>query len=181
VGGLIFDQIAFDKAVKVALDFAAKDKETLVIITTDHGNGNPGLYYGKNANDNFDNIQKFKHSNTWILLEQSANFTASQLIERVEFAQNYVIKKEEAEAIVKQYRGLSEEDLIDPYKLPFEDFAMMQRKYTSVHFGDTHHSSDFVEVATYGPGSELLNPFILNTELHNLMLTATGVEEKVKA
>lgn len=179
VGGLIYDQIEFDKAVKVALDFAANDKETLVIITTDHGNGNPGLFYGDKANDNFDNIQKFKHSNTWILTGQNANFKASELIELVEYAQNYVIKKEEAEAIVKQYRGLSEEDLLDPYKLPFEDFAMMQRPYTSVHFGDMHHSSDFVEVAAYGPGSELLNPFILNTELHNLMLTATGVKETV--
>ncbi|MDP1589389.1 MAG: alkaline phosphatase, partial [Prosthecobacter sp.] len=43
VAGLIFDQIAFDDAVKVAMDFAEQDGETLVIITTDHGNSNPGL------------------------------------------------------------------------------------------------------------------------------------------
>ena len=31
------DLAAFDEAIKVAIDFAAKDGETLVIITTDHG------------------------------------------------------------------------------------------------------------------------------------------------
>ncbi len=42
IAALIHDQLAFDEAVKTAIDFAEKDKETLVIITTDHGNANPG-------------------------------------------------------------------------------------------------------------------------------------------
>lgn len=42
--GVISDILAFDKAVKVALDFAKKDKNTVVIAVTDHGNG--GLTIG---------------------------------------------------------------------------------------------------------------------------------------
>ncbi|MEX2589873.1 MAG: alkaline phosphatase [Chitinophagales bacterium] len=180
VGGLIFDQIAFDDAVKVALDFAEKDKETLVIITTDHGNANPGLYYGSKANDNFDNIQNFKHSNEWILVQNDAPANAAQLIERIEFAHGYAIGKDAASELVKHIQSLSKEDQKDPYKLPFEKLAMVQREHTSVHFGGLHHTSDFVEVSALGPGSELLNPFVLNTELHNLMLEACGVGQKVK-
>ena len=180
VGGLIYDQLAFDDAVKVALDFAEKYKETLVIITTDHGNANPGLYYGSNADDNFDNIQNFKHSNEWILIRNDAPANAAQLIERIEFAQGYAITKEEAEPLVKHIQALSDKDSKDPYKLPFEKLALVQRNYTSVHFGGNHHTSDFVEVSALGPGSELLNAFILNTELHNLMLEACGVGEMVK-
>lgn len=179
VGGLLYDQIAFDEAVKAAMDFAEKDKETLVIITTDHGNGNPGLFYGEKANENFDRIQKFKYTNDWVLTGLKANPTAAQLTERLEFAQGYAITNEEAQSLVDAYKGLSEEDLYNPYKLPFEDLALIQRKYTSVHFADLHHSSDFVEVAAYGPGSELLNPFVMNTELHNLMLNATGSEKLI--
>ena len=44
-----------------------KDKNTLVIMTTDHGNANPGVIYGKNANVNFDSIQKYTHTNEWLL------------------------------------------------------------------------------------------------------------------
>lgn len=174
VGGLIFDQLAFDDAVKVALDFAEKDKNTLVIITTDHGNGNPGLFYGDKANDNFDNIQNFKHSNYWIMMEEQIK-SVTQLNERLEYAQGYTLEEEVAKPLVEHILELSEEELKDPYKLPFENLALAQRKYTSVHFADMHHSSDFVEVSAFGPGSELLNPFVLNFELHNLMLEATGI------
>ena len=31
------------------MDFAEKDGNTLVIITTDHGNANPGTIYGAEA------------------------------------------------------------------------------------------------------------------------------------
>jgi len=36
--GLVSDILAFDDAVKVALDFAKQDGKTLVIAVTDHGN-----------------------------------------------------------------------------------------------------------------------------------------------
>ncbi|HEY0092575.1 MAG TPA: alkaline phosphatase, partial [Flavobacterium sp.] len=67
VAAMLYDQVAFDEAIKVAIDFAEKDKETLVIITTDHGNANPGIIYGKSANAKFDSIQNYKKSNEWIL------------------------------------------------------------------------------------------------------------------
>ena len=38
------------------------------------------------------------------------------------------------------------------------------------------HSGDHVELAMYGPGSELLKPFVKNTDLHYLMLEASECE-----
>jgi alkaline phosphatase len=60
-GGLLYDQLAFDEAIAVAISFAEKRTDTLVIITTDHGNANPALLYGSDANKNFD---KFNSLNT---------------------------------------------------------------------------------------------------------------------
>lgn len=45
----ITDFIAFDKAVKEAVDFAKKDGHTLVIMVPDHGNG--GINLGSNKSD----------------------------------------------------------------------------------------------------------------------------------
>ena len=45
--GVISDTLAFDNAVKVALDFAKKDGNTVVISVTDHGNG--GITIGNTA------------------------------------------------------------------------------------------------------------------------------------
>ena len=73
IGALLYDQVAFDEAVGVALDFAKADGNTLVVITSDHGNANPGLIYGKECNDNFDRLQNFTHSNDWILQQINPN------------------------------------------------------------------------------------------------------------
>jgi alkaline phosphatase len=178
VGGLIFDQLEFDEALMVALDFAEKDGNTLVIVTTDHGNANPGLFYGRRADFNFDNMQNMRYSNEWVLKGLSREISANDFIERVHHAQNIRIKDEEAAEIVAAVSKLGDADLTNEYKLPFERFAQIQKQYTSVGWGDMNHSSDFVEVTMFGPGSEMLMPHVQNYELHNFMLTAAEVSVK---
>ena len=174
-GALLYDQIAFDDAIKVAMEFAERDNDTLVIVTTDHGNANPGLFYGSKANANFESIHEFKHTNEWILAGVDKNFSAASFIEKIKEAQGIVIKKEEALSILKHYETLDEEGLYNPKKLPFKHLASVQTDYTSIGWGSMTHSGDYVELAMFGPGSELLKPFVKNTELHNLMLEAAGV------
>lgn len=172
----LYDQIAFDDAIAIAMDFAEKDNSTLVIITTDHANSNPGLYYGSKADKNFDTLQHFKQSNNWVLNNIEKSTSTNQLIEKIESSQGYTIKSEEAKAILKHYANLDEDGIYNTYKLPFKQYAQIQSQYTSVNWGGTQHTSDYVELAMYGPGSELLNSFVKNYELHNLMLKATGLE-----
>lgn len=173
--GLINDQIAFDQALRVALDFAIEDKNTLVIVTTDHGNANPGLFAGRKADENFARFRAMKQSNTWVMDQLTPNLSSAQLIDMVENAQGYAMTSDEAGTIIDHIKGLDEEQIKDYYKQPFEKYAQIQKKYTNVGFGDMHHSADFVECAAFGPGSELLPPFIKNTFLHNMMLKAVGI------
>lgn len=49
--GMATEFLAFDRAVKVALDFAKKDGNTVVIVTSDHGNS--GLSIGSNLLKNY--------------------------------------------------------------------------------------------------------------------------------
>lgn len=173
--GLIYDQIAFDEAVQVAVEFALKDKHTLVIITTDHGNANPGLFYNSKANANFDRIQTYKHTNNWILHNINKNFTPAQVIELIESAQGYAIKQTEAEQLLSHYLKMDGDGIYNPYKLPFKEFAAMQTPYNAIGWGAMDHSADYVELAVLGPGSELVKPFVKNTDLHNVMLQAAGM------
>lgn len=179
IAGLIHDQIEFDEAVKVAIDFAEKDKETLVIITTDHGNANPGIIYGKYANDNFDSIQKYTQTNEWILNQIKSDSTVSQVKEIIEKANGHAVSDDEAKIVLGHYDGLHKEDGLYNYKkLPYKAFAEMQGKVNSVGWISMDHSADYVELAMFGPGSELLKPFVKNTDLHYLMLQAAEVENK---
>lgn len=177
IGALLYDQLAFDETIKVVLDFAEKNKDTLVVITTDHGNANPGLFSGDKVNANFDRIQKFKHTNEWILSGVDKNTKVSTLIEKIADAQGYAITKEEASAVLKHYQTMDEKGIYNPRKLPYRELAQVQTTYTSVGWGSMDHSADYVELAMLGPGSEMLTPFVRNFELHNLMLKAAGHDE----
>lgn len=105
-----------------------------------------------------------------------SNLSSNSLTEMIEYAQGFAISKEESKIILDYVEGLNEEELQDYNKLPYERYAQIQKKYTNVGFGDMSHSADFVECAAFGPGSELLTPFIKNTFLHNMMLTSCGVK-----
>lgn len=180
IAGLIHEQIQFDEAIKVAMDFAEKNQETLVIITTDHGNANPGIIYGKEANAQFDSIQKYTQSNELILNAIHADFTPNTLRDLVEKANGTVLSEENAKTLLGYYTGLEKEDggLYNFKKLPFKAFSEMQKKTNAVGWISMDHSADYVELAAYGPGSQLLKPFVKNTDLHYLMLAAAEVENK---
>ena len=175
VGGLIYDQVAFDEAVGVALAFAEQHGDTLVVMTTDHGNANPGLFSaGGDVNANFDRIRSFQHTNDWILNGITRNDTAKQVIERIEAAQGLVFKEAEAAELLSHYQKMDGDGLYNPKKLPFKLLAELQVPRTSVSWGSMGHSGDYVELAMFGPGSELLKPLVKNTDLHQLMLRAAG-------
>ncbi len=179
IAGLLYDQIAFDEAVGEALKFAEKNEDTLVIVTSDHGNANPGLVYGNEVNSNFDSIQNYKHSNEWILNGFSKKSSVSQIKERIAYANNIALTTDEAKSILNYYNNLSQEDgLYNPRHLPFGVLADIQKQHNSVGWISMNHSADYVELAMYGPGSELLKPFVKNTDLHYLMLQAAEIENK---
>lgn len=176
--GLIYDQVAFDDAVKVAIDFAEKDGNTLVIITSDHGNANPGLYYGEKADKSFDTIFSYKHTNDWILMGFDKDASASSLAERVESHQGYELKAEQLTFIINKYKEQVSEGVYNSYKLPFKEYAQFQQEHTAIAFGGMEHSADYTELAMFGPGSERMKPFMINTDMHYFMLEVAEVENK---
>lgn len=178
-GGLLFDQLAFDECIKVAMDFAENRNDTLVILTTDHGNANPGLFYGAKSNQNFDLLHDFKHSNRWILRGLDKSSSKKEIIERIEYAQGYNLMIEEAEIIHSHYQSLPEpsgDNNYNDYSLPYKKLAEIQTQYTNIGWAGMHHSADYVELAMFGAGAEMLPTFIKNYELHDFMLKAAEVE-----
>ncbi|MFK8289721.1 alkaline phosphatase [Capnocytophaga canimorsus] len=177
IGALLFDQLAFDQAVGVALEFAQKDKNTLVVVTTDHGNANPGLIYGQHCNTNFDNLQYFRHSNDWVLQNIDPNSSAKFIKEIVaEHFGGLQLTQAQSEEIQSYYVNHGREDGVYNYKhLPYRLLAEIQKSHTSVGWISMDHSSDYVELAMYGPGSENLKPFMKNYEMHNFLLQVANV------
>jgi alkaline phosphatase len=175
---LIYDQVAFDEAVKVAIDFAEKDGETLVIVTTDHGNANPGLYYGKDADKKFETLFSMKQSTSLLFSLTKKGESFETLKERIMVGQRCAFEDDEVKMLIKKFDEQPDSGTYNEYKLPYELYANILRKHTNIHFGGTDHSADFTELAMFGPGSHKLPAFIKNTDLHHFMLEAAEVENK---
>jgi len=176
--GLLYDQLAFDEAIRVALDFAESDGNTLVILTTDHGNANPGLVAGSEVNRQFDTLQQYRHSNEWLLRGLTPQSSISDIQDRAQYACGISLTTAEAGTLQSYYLKLTkgEDGTFNYTNLPFQTLAVMQKSRNSVSWISMDHSSDYVELAMLGPGSENLRPFMKNTDLHGFLLEAAGLE-----
>lgn len=177
IAALIHDQLAFDEAVKTVIDFAEKDGDTLVIITTDHGNANPGTIYGPDATKNFNSISNYQYTNEYILNAIHPNFNLQKMKDWIYETNKISLADDEAKQLLSFYSGLEKQEagLYNYKKLPFKAYSDIQKKHNSIGWISMDHSGDYVEVAVYGPGRELLPAFIKNTDLHYLMLKAAQV------
>ncbi|NML68556.1 alkaline phosphatase [Chryseobacterium sp. RP-3-3] len=177
IAALIHDQLAFDEAVKTVIDFAEKDGDTLVIITTDHGNANPGTIYGPDATKNFNSISNYQYTNEYILNVIHPDFNLQKMKDWIYETNKISLADDEAKQLLSFYSGLEKQEagLYNYKKLPFKAYSDIQKKHNSVGWISMDHSGDYVEVAVYGPGRELLPAFIKNTDLHYLMLKAAQV------
>ncbi|MCC5942089.1 MAG: alkaline phosphatase [Balneolaceae bacterium] len=174
VGGLIFDQIAFDDAIEVAMDFAGNRDDTLVIITTDHGNANPG--FNSAPDEDFDSIGDFRHTANWIRSGLNGDSSIAEIRERFEYATRLEMEREHAEIYRESARG--------NYRAAYSRMngtsavlGQILANYTHVNWVGGSHTADYVELATFGPGSEALEGFVINTQLFDVITEAAGVKE----
>lgn len=173
---ILFEQWAFDDALRVALDFAAARNDTLIIATTDHGNANPGFSgssrYGKSA---FARTQSLRRSFEWISdrfrslpgAEQGADAYAALVIE----ATGQSIDNDERAILARWIAG----ERVDAFLERSRDYCPLGSLLSNRHgvaFLSPHHTSDHVELAAAGPGAEAIPAFSHLTDLHGVMSRA---------
>jgi len=175
-GGLLFDQLAFDDAVKVALEFAENRDDTLVIVTTDHGNASPGMSRGNNQGRRFfermDGIRgSFHPLRDRLDRKQSVDVVRNHF----EAVLGLKISGEHAEWVLQRMRG--------EYRLPYDRLPWLSNmigqimaNYYEFNWVSNAHTAEHVYLSALGPGSEFVQPFTKNTDLFDLMVKAAGME-----
>jgi alkaline phosphatase len=165
--GMVSDTLAFDDAVKEALDFAKKDKQTMVIAVSDHGNS--GISIG---NENTDGTYSSTPVSAYVNPLKEAKMTLegalSQLNEdgsnKLEVASLYGITnptKQEKKAINKtENLGGTLVDLL------------AQR--ANLGFTTGGHTGEDVFLYSYGPGKP--SGMIENTDIAHSAADAMGFE-----
>lgn len=173
-----YDQIAFDEALDVCLQFQKRSPETLVIVTTDHGNGNPGLNgMGKDYADSvplFANLQRVKHSFGPILdgLKKAANETEAR-----EFLADATGYKAPAEKIAQFMPFLQKKGkaIYDSMNSDAAQLGQLLGNYLGIGWTSGAHTGDYVPLIAVGPGAERFRGFIDNTDVFKHYLALAGI------
>jgi len=177
-GSLIAEQLDFDDAIGAALEFVARDPSILLIVTTDHGNGNPGLtLYEKAGNEGFARLLRVSRSFEWIASQLSRSRDEERkdtLLQSVREGAGVTLKPEEADMVLRAAR----KERVDPFA-PANSGMLVLGSVLANHFGvaflSPNHTADMVEVTALGPGAERIGPIIDNTDLYRVMRDALSI------
>lgn len=159
--GILWDQLAFDDAVGVALEFAQNRGDTLVIVTSDHGNANPGLNsYGGRTNRVFEKLAEakisFERLRDQIRNEVGEGEAHSDYVsDLVKTYFDIDISSEHAEVVASALNhDNNPNELNSQLNGVVGTLGQVLGNHNGVQFTGTSHTADYVIVSAYGPGME---------------------------
>lgn len=169
---LVHDMLAFDDAVRVATDYAKQDPETLLIITTDHANANPGVARYAPYERYLANLAGAKHSFDWVFTEINkiprASRSADAMGDLLQQALNVELTATERSMIAR----LLDNQPIDAFVESNDAsslFGAIAANHFGVAFNSPNHTSDPVISLAMGPGAERLPRLSHLVDTHDML------------
>ncbi|MBL8962980.1 MAG: alkaline phosphatase [Phycisphaeraceae bacterium] len=175
---LVREQIEFDRALGDVLDWMDGRDDTLLVVTTDHGNANPGLtFYGKRGEQGLRRLLKAERSFEWIFARISQGRKDGDLsrvaAQAVEAATGVALDQEGLNLFVASL----ESRRVMPFRqanTPTSVLGSLLATVYGVAFTSPNHTSDMVELTTLGPGSERFAPLMRVPEVWTAVTQAMG-------
>lgn len=184
------DMIAFDEALEACLEYQQQQPETLIVVTTDHGNANLGLNgMGSSYGDCprlFANLTRVKKSFETLSkdLQKIAGkdglgqkklsdgkttrdvirIAPAELSRCLAEATGYEMPAGKAEWFSKHLAG-EVESLYDMMNSPSALLGQALANYFGIGWTGSAHTADFVPLVACGPGAERFQGLLQNTDL----------------
>ncbi|MCC5877199.1 MAG: alkaline phosphatase [Candidatus Sumerlaeia bacterium] len=184
-GALLWDQLAFDDAVGVCLEFVERNPDTLIVVTSDHGNANPGLngmgpaYI--NSDESFARLAKSKASYYQLLelLGEDKENTDPALIQELVLEHFGVEVKDEHAEILAAARAERELAEIHVQQRSFTgQLGQVIGNHTGIGWTGSTHTEDITVIGALGPGQEDWAGIIKNTDAFALMASHFGIDHR---
>lgn len=176
--GVIFDQLAFDEAIEAMVEWAQKRGDTLVVVTTDHGNANPGLmgagdeYFDSTAG--LERLGEAKASFATLLQLVGLQPSAASLQDVVRERLGIGLTSDEAAFVVRGLAGDGDLRHIDFYKGASAALAMVLGNHYHIGWSGPSHSSDWTPFLAIGPGSAAFGGWFENSSVFERILKLYG-------
>jgi len=177
--------LAFDDALGVALDYARRTRDTLVVVTSDHGNSNPGLngigedYAGSTRG--LELLAKIEASSGSIL-EQirlgrdslkrvSAAFASDVVRDRCGIG----LSADDAATLAAAVGGPLPPEVNKQHANAAGILAEVLGNYTGIGWTGMSHTADFTMVLAVGAGQERFAGLRRNTETFGALTGLLGI------
>jgi alkaline phosphatase len=172
------EQIAFDEAIEVCLEFQRRQPGTLIVLTTDHGNGNPGLDgigggYGASS-ALFKNLTRVRASFGVILDRLKGAGSAEDVKRVIGAATGYEVPDHKAGMFLETVER-NREVLFDVMGSASGQLGQLLATHIGVGWTGGVHTSDYVPVLAVGPGAERFRGFIQCTDVFRHYVELAGI------
>ncbi|HYG23467.1 MAG TPA: alkaline phosphatase [Verrucomicrobiae bacterium] len=186
------DLIAFDEALDVVLAFQKRHPNTLVVITTDHGNGNMGVNGSgdgyRDSSRKFKQLAGIKASFSGILRElrrprptvsvhdperssASGERPPGDFVPEIKHIQEVVAEltgyavPDRKAGLFQAYLAKKGAPVYDAMNSDVVQLGQLLANHISVGWTSNAHTSDYVPVTAFGPGCERFSGFIQNVDV----------------
>jgi alkaline phosphatase len=181
IAAAVRELISFDEAIDVALQFQAEHPDTVIVMTTDHATGNPGLNgMGSGYRDSgklFANIAKIKCSIGEIAKTMKKGKTVEEMAARLKEVTGYEPSSKKLE-MLKPFLDDKGVALYDVYKSENAGLSQVLSNYTGVSFTSGNHTSDLIPIVACGPGSEAFQGLVQGPDIFFRYTEFAGIRFK---
>jgi alkaline phosphatase len=181
-GALLHEQLAADRALAVAVEFARATPGTLLIVTTDHATANPSsTFYGREGLRAMKRLAGVRGSLDGVFQrfdprahEGRPEPLAADLAGLLKDATGRTLADSEL-ALLKRFLAGERVHPTMACNTPVGVVGGLLANHFGVAFLSPNHTADHVELFALGPGAEDLPPFIDNAQLHHWCVRQLGL------
>lgn len=180
IGALLGDQLAFDDALAAVLVLIGKRDDILLVVTSDHGNANPGLNGMGSAytesTQRFARITNMKASHERLFAEwtKTKGGTTEQLTQLIKQHLDFTLKAEEATALIEIFEEHPVVEWNEQLSKPEGLLGQFAGNHTGIGWTGTTHTSDPTLVSALGPQAERFSGIVRNTAVFGHLVEVLG-------
>jgi len=189
---MLHDQLAFDDAIGVALEFAKEHGDTLVIITTDHGTGNPGLSgMGSKYHESNAGLERLAHANASFEViharlaesqrQRQAPPDAAAMAEALKQGTGIEVDPATARTLADVFANSKAAAPVEMCTFQANIAGLLGQalsNHTGVTFTGITHTSDWALCLALGPGRERFSGLHANTDAFEIIAEFFGIEHR---
>lgn len=168
IGALLHEQLEFDDALAQVLSLTAAHPDILVVVTSDHGNSNPGLNgmgaSYQNSTKCFQRIARMKesHESLFARMEKKPQPDIATLVRE---SLGFELEPDQKKALMEMLEKSTGIEWNHQLAKPEGLLGQFAGNHTGVGWTGTTHTSDPTLVSAIGPQCDRFSGMVINTDV----------------